>query len=107
MQGYSHAVKGHVPHGLLPAGLVILHQSRLDASLPEILGHSLHQRLVTTRVVGQVDAAVALVAHAARLRLGRADEGQTCTKLHAGEVALHVGLHADAVLDEDYQRVFV
>ena len=107
VQGYGHTVERHVPYGFLPSCLVIFHEPGLYACSVEVGTDLLHERSITARVVGQVDLPVALVVDAAWLRLGRADEGQSCGELHIGESALHVFLYADAVLYEHHQRLLV
>ena len=47
------------------------------------------------------------MVHAARLRLGRADESQTSYQRYVWEHLLHIGLYADAILDEHYDGMFM
>ena len=78
---------------------------RTDARRAEVGHERVEQARLAARVVANVYRAVARVAHAARLRLGRADERQSGGKLRAGHGRLDVGLNADAVLDEQHERV--
>ena len=80
-QGNGHAVEGHVPHGLLPACLVILYDAGLDARSAEVGGHLLNEGFASAGVVSQVDLPVALMVHAAWLRLCRTDECQSGSEL--------------------------
>ena len=98
VQGYSHTIEGHVPDGLLPTGLVIGYGTCLDSSIDEVIEDGSKQALILARIVGQIDAAIALMVHATWFRLGRADESETCHELNAREHLLNIGLDANTIL---------
>ena len=103
MQCHRHAIERHIPHRLFPPRLMVFHEPCLHARLQQVVAHSL-KCCVVTGVVGQVDAAIALVRHPSRFRLRRADESQSGSQVNLGKHFLHIGLHADAILYEHHHR---
>ena len=83
---------------------MIFHQSRLDASLTELIDDGLHQCFVAAGVVGEVDTAITLVVDNAGLCLCRTDKGQSGSQLHTREHLLHILLYPNAVLNAHHQR---
>ena len=102
-EGYGHAVEGHVPHGLAPSRRLVIDEVCLDVGGVQFGKQAVHHRRVGAGVVADVDGAVELVVDHAGLGLRRADEGEACCQGNAREHPLHVGLHADAVLDEHHE----
>ena len=80
---------------------------RLDARLLEICQQTAHHLLVLARIVGQIDASIALMADAARFSLSRADECQASHQRNIGEGLLNIRLHADSVLNHHHNSLLV
>ena len=107
VQGYRHAIERHIPHGLLPTGLIIGNGARLDTSIDKIIQDSSKDALILTGVVGEIDAAIALMIHATRLRLGRTDECKTSYQLDMGKHLLHIGFYPNAILYQYHNCMFL
>ena len=103
----GHPVERHIPHSLLPTGFLIGNRCSLYACIRKIIEDSIEDIFILAGVVAEVDASIALMIHAPRLCLGRADKGKSRHQLRVGKHLLHVGLHADTVLYQHHHGTLV